>query len=290
MDENEFATDEATQWLRERDADTSIAYYRDMIGKYNGWEAEWYEDEDRLKEFYQGFQADSGVTSELDDLGEVDDSQRAEWLMGATGAMHQAPEFDENYGMWYRYNNITGEYWWHQGEADQPPEPGSEEWVDQGTADQIMQEWQAGQASQEEAATGSPAATWDENWNMFYRLNDDGVYQYAFSTTSDANGEPRETWYSYEDVPSTDPEAPEVEAPIPEAAEAEAPVAAEEATAAGLTTESTVQLLPEEQEAAGELTAQLEKDVDADPEVLNRILGEMIHEEIEKMKGEEVPV
>jgi hypothetical protein len=228
MDENEFATDEATGWLREHDADTSIAGNRAKIAEYNGWDEEWYADKEKLKQFYQAFQGNSGVVGELDELGGLDDSSRADWLMDAMDAQHQEPAYDASYNLWYRCNNITGEYWWHRGAESETPEPRSTEWFNQSLADQIAVNAQAEGEQQAEASEGvveeAPETTWDENWNMFYRLAGGGAYQYAFSTTGDGNGEPRETWYDYQDVPDKDPETvaavaepeAEVEAEVPQ--------------------------------------------------------------------------
>jgi hypothetical protein len=230
MDKNEFVT--AASWLwDEQQADNEIVALRYQIMEYNKWDESWFTTEARQEEFFDGIEGTSGLTDRLAEDNFADDSSKCqEWLRDAFVAMFQASAWDANYEMWYRYNNITGEYFWFAGTADAPAtaaqEPGPfEYWMTQSDADARLQEW-AAQAPAEAAEYAEAEGTWDENWNMFYKVGSGGTYLYAYSDNEadPASGQPKEPWLTYEQVSAEAAAAP-----------AEAAAAPAEAAAVGVT-------------------------------------------------------
>jgi hypothetical protein len=103
---------------------------------------------------------------------------------------YSEPAFDDSYGLGYRYDKRDEVYEWLD---EQNGTWNSQEWADAYVAER---------AAAEGAAEAEPeAATWDENWQMFYRIGADGTYQYAHAVVpGDSSSGCSEVWLSYEDV------------------------------------------------------------------------------------------
>jgi hypothetical protein len=226
MEKQEFIDGDVSWLTLEEPANNEIKDWLDKIALYNGaadW-ADWYKNPAQREKFYEGVLAkDSQLAGQFDEL--QDDSQYAQWLEQTVEAMFEAMEYDANYEMWYRLNNVTAEYWWYYSGQENPqatPPPISDgEWMDQAAANQVMVDWQAQQAPEStDAGTAEAEKTWDSAWGMYYRMGADGAYEYAFSATGADGGAVleeagQEKWYKYEDVPAAPPSAV-AEAPVTE--------------------------------------------------------------------------
>ncbi|HEX4061769.1 MAG TPA: hypothetical protein VHY58_12200 [Streptosporangiaceae bacterium] len=228
MEQQAFIDGDVSWLTLEEPADSETKAWLDQITIYNGaadW-VEWYKNPVRREKFYEGVLANNTqLASQFDEL--QDNGQYAQWLEQAVEAMFGDMEYDANYEMWYRLNNITAEYWWFYSGQENPQAPPasitSGEWMDQSAANQLMTDWQAQQAP-EAQVTGATETekTWDSAWNMYYRIGADGAYEYAFSATGADGGEvltetDQEKWYKYEDVPDAPP-VPAAEVPVEAAA------------------------------------------------------------------------
>lgn len=79
-------------------------------------------------------------------LSEAEFTARRAWAGAAGAGQLSAPAFDENYGMWYRYNSATKTYTWHTGDPRTPPD--EDGWMSQSDADQFRRAAaQTGEAS-----------------------------------------------------------------------------------------------------------------------------------------------
>lgn len=125
---------------------------------------------------------------------------------------YSEPARDDNYGLTYRYDNRDGVYQWYDEAA--------QKWQDQAWADQQHAAAATGPAAQSEhqpqsqpqsqphtPATESHSPTterepaWDENWNMFYRVDADGTYQFADAATpGDKASGCSNTWLTQDQV------------------------------------------------------------------------------------------
>ena len=114
---------------------------------------------------------------------------------GGPGRYSEAAR-DDSYGLTYRYD--------HHGEVYEWFDESGQTWRDQAWADQHAAGGHHGsagaQASAADAHAGA-AATWDENWKMFYRVDGGGAYQFADAVTPgvEASG-CGSTWLSQEQV------------------------------------------------------------------------------------------
>lgn len=225
MDANQVKDQE---WIKAETSDGEIEQARQDIAQYYPDLGDhWYEEEqglDKLGELLAAGETRQWWLNQLDQLQDGTDNERKEWYTSLANELrYDEPVKDEAYGMYYRYDRGEQVYLW-KAEADL--QDTGKPWMTQEEADAQMVAWQQSEegiaagpwTEQEEFAT----PTWDENWKMFYKIGQGGAYQYAFSTTGDANGEPRATWYDYQDVPAKDPEAAAGRAG-PEAAEGAAP-------------------------------------------------------------------
>ncbi|GGN16224.1 hypothetical protein [Streptomyces fuscichromogenes] len=77
------------------------------------------------------------------------------------------PARDDSYGLDCRYDRRDGVYEWY--------DEASGTWEDQAWADEYTARGDDGTGN----AADRSEAVWDDNWRMFYRLDLDGVYQYA---------------------------------------------------------------------------------------------------------------
>jgi antibiotic biosynthesis monooxygenase (ABM) superfamily enzyme len=94
-------------------------------------------------------------------------------------------EYDENYGMNYRFDTLYEVYEW-----EDPHNPGH--WLDGDAADRIRQST----AGTETSAANYSESAYDENYQMWYRYdNANGVYEWA-NTADAAPGE----WMSQAEV------------------------------------------------------------------------------------------
>lgn len=189
-------------WLTES-TDTEVAGLRDRVGKcLLGQGSSWYQAEGNLDTLFD-FLREQDLLQELaDSVG--DEAEGKAWLQNlADKVTYTEPEYDDNYGMYYRYDKDVEAYIWS---ADHTaPLSG---WMSQGQADaQVAQQWAAWQ--QDEAAQQAPvdqaealepsAWEWDENWEMFYRLGSSGVYEYSYSEDA-AHTRPTGEWLTAEQV------------------------------------------------------------------------------------------
>lgn len=123
-------------------------------------------------------------------------------LLGDAPGRYSEAAKDDNYGLTYRYDHHGGVYEWF--------DEGGQTWRDQVWADQQHAagghgsaggQGTAGAQAPAASAHTAPAATWDENWKMFYRVNTSGAYQFADAVTPgvEASG-CGDTWLSQEQV------------------------------------------------------------------------------------------
>lgn len=146
---------------------------------------------------------------------------------GAEPGRYSEPARDDGYGLTYRYDHQAGVYEWYD-EVGQTWQ--DQTWADQyaaggsgatgyasadayPTADSPSAAPLAAVAPAASAAT-APAPAWDENWKMFYRVDADGMYQFADAVIpGDKSSGWDETWLSHEQVverttaPQQQPEA-----------------------------------------------------------------------------------
>jgi hypothetical protein len=108
---------------------------------------------------------------------------------------YSEPAFDDGYGLGYRYDKRDEVYEWLDEESGT--------WNGQEWADAYAASRGAAAQGAAEAESGDAAgpATWDENWQMFYRIGADGTYQYADPVVpGDQASGCTEEWLSYEQV------------------------------------------------------------------------------------------
>jgi hypothetical protein len=213
------------EWLRGNIDDGATAQSRMNVGTYFEWGGDWYLSTANLEKLFDFLSAEAPLMDDeapfprqdgrtrpdlLDELSEsTGDSDRAAW-MGAVETeaywsvpanqeaywavpenRYDEPVLDGSYGMRYRYDRREEVYEW-----EDPPD--SETWLSQEEADELVQARQ--QPAVPPAAAAQPTEpTWDENWEMLYRTNERGVYEYAYSDDRKTI-RPGTRWLSYEDV------------------------------------------------------------------------------------------
>jgi hypothetical protein len=214
----------ATQWLRQAEVSTVIGQSRIEIGGYFGWSDGWYDDDislGLLHEFLEG-----RTPALLDDLPEaVDEDRQRAWIASvAETSRYSAPEWDENYDLYYRYDKLTQLYEWAESET-------AETWMTQEAADELGQsreqdeneepdqeEEQEGERPDAEAEpSGYSESAWDDDWQMLYRTGPGGEYQFAYSDDRQTI-RPGTEWLRHEDISG--------EAPVASPAEAQPALAA----------------------------------------------------------------
>jgi hypothetical protein len=104
---------------------------------------------------------------------------------------YDGPEWSDPYGMYYRYDRRRGLYEWNREPWLTPAA-----WISQKQADALIGSQVPPQEAVPAGEAGYSQAAWDENWQMFYRLGSDGVYQYADSSDGAGTGHPGQ-WLSY---------------------------------------------------------------------------------------------
>jgi hypothetical protein len=221
MDINEFL---ATQWLKEDTGDTGIYNAREGISAHFGWEdSNWYKSVERQTELFEWLNSeetqllDPSQTRKalLDKLGSIsEEAEREPWITTVEREVfwsvpenrYLPPDWSSDYEMNYRYDRLLEVYEWE----DPGTAPGI--WMSQEQADAQMRAWQQREGAQYEYS----AAVWDENLEMLYRTNQEGVYEYAYSDDT-VNVRPGTQWLTYEQVmkgAQPEPQAPPVaEAP-----------------------------------------------------------------------------
>jgi hypothetical protein len=133
-------------------------------------------------EFYK-YDAASGTYLYSDDAGSDD------WATYEQ-RRYDEPAFDDNYGLGYRYDKRDQVYEWLD---EQNGTWNTQEWADEYARDRSKQ----------------LEATWDENWQMFYRIGPGGTYEYADPIMpGDAASGHKEEWLSYEQVMARDTATP----------------------------------------------------------------------------------
>jgi hypothetical protein len=115
---------------------------------------------------------------------------------GATSEQgrYSEPARDDTYGLTYRYDHEDGVYEWY--------DEAGHTWQNQAWADQHAVGGQSATAQAPETSSpADPAPEWDENWNMFYRVDAGGAYQFADAVTpGDRSSGCGDTWLSHEQV------------------------------------------------------------------------------------------
>lgn len=203
MDINEFL---ATQWLMEDTDDTGIYNAREGISEHFGWgDSNWYKSADRQTELFDWLNTEDAQLVDpsqtrkalLDKLGSIsEEGDREPWITTVEREVfwsvpenrYQDPEKSGDYEMSYRYDKLYEVYEW-----EDPAVPGV--WMSQEQADALMLEWQQKEGVEYEYSD----PVWDENWQMLYRTNRQGVYEYAYSDDK-VSIRPGTEWLSYAQV------------------------------------------------------------------------------------------
>ncbi|HEX4061763.1 MAG TPA: hypothetical protein VHY58_12170 [Streptosporangiaceae bacterium] len=177
--------DEVSLPLRYSDPEWSDAYglwyrYDRETGLYA-----WNEDPQNTPRAWIGQEeADELVVSRASRPGQAD----------AAPDRYDAPAWSDAYGMYYRYDWQAGQYEWNREPWLTPAA-----WMSQKQADVLISSQTPQPGAARDGEAGYSSAAWDENWQMFYRLRSDGVYQYADSSDGAGTGQPG-PWLSYDDV------------------------------------------------------------------------------------------
>jgi hypothetical protein len=214
------------EWLKDSTADSGIRASREGVAAHWGWDGGWYSSEDRRTELFNYLNDDAELLTQsgrarknlLDDITSVSgDQDCADWISvvereafwSVPGNRYGAAEWSGEYGMNYRYDQLCEIYEW-----EHPDEP--EVWMSQEDADARI----AAAAEQHELESEYSDPVWDENWDMLYRINPSGVYEYAYSddqvTVRAGTG-----WLSYAEMmqdaseSATVPPSGEAQEPIP---------------------------------------------------------------------------
>ncbi len=203
MDITEFL---ATQWLMADTDDTGIHNAREGISAHFGWgDPDWYKSVERQTELFDWLNSDEAQLIDpgqprkalLDKLGDIsEEAEREPWITtvereafwSVPENRYGDPERSDDYEMNYRYDNLYEVYEW-----EDPAVPSV--WMSQEQADALMLEWQQKEGIEYE----SSAPVWDENWQMLYRTNRQGIYEYAYSDDK-VNIRPGTEWLSYAQV------------------------------------------------------------------------------------------
>jgi hypothetical protein len=183
-----------TEWLRAPEVSPGISTARESLGVMLG-AADWYAQEARLEELLEFLNepVQQRLAAELAQA--VSDYDRESWTFAVmTAYRYGEPVSDENYGMDYRYDKLLGAYEW-----EDPRSPGT--WLSQEEADLLAAQWARDDPAAAAEAAWDPAAEWDENWGMFYRLDPDGTYRYAHAAAPGAvESGPDGRWLTYEEA------------------------------------------------------------------------------------------
>jgi hypothetical protein len=91
---------------------------------------------------------------------------------GAGEPLYTVPVYDAGFQMYRRFNSVSGEYEFADDVASQT-------WL---SPSQATARLTGGSASSASPATAAEAE-WDENWEMFFRIGADRVYEYAHANT-----------------------------------------------------------------------------------------------------------
>jgi hypothetical protein len=192
-------------WLTADEDELGVFGPREQLGRYLlDLDSGWYRDESNLEAVLAFARThDCGALHAALEQA-IDTSARLGWLDAMVqAARYTAPQFDANYGLYYRYDRQTGAYEW-AASADTP----CAEWMSQSAADAHAalhsQQSESTAGSHEQSASGAGQTeavdwAWDENWAMFYRIGAGGVYEYAHSADQ-ARTAPVEPWLSGEQV------------------------------------------------------------------------------------------
>lgn len=258
MDLNEFL---ATRWLMEDTNDTGIHNAREGISEHFGWgDSNWYKSADRQTELFDWLNSDEAQLTDpgqtrkalLDKLGRIsEEGEREPWITtvereafwSVPENRYDDPERSDDYEMNYRYDKLYEIYEW-----EDPAAPSV--WMTQEQADALMLEWQQKEGVEYE----SSAPVWDENWQMLYRTNRQGIYEYAYSDDK-VNIRPGTEWLSYAQVMQEAPAPSPGPAPAGENLIARLP--ADRATALAQTLAQVRQTGVSEQEISDEQVAAL---------------------------------
>ncbi|HEY3868196.1 MAG TPA: hypothetical protein VGM10_07585 [Actinocrinis sp.] len=203
----------AMAWLVQATDDNEIAGLRDEVGRVVlGEQSDWYQDPDKVSDLADTLGANSALISRLHAVSSRDD--QVAWLetvvqtaQGAPNAQspgqsrYSEPEYDEDYRLYYRFDEVGSVYEWCV-----DPHASAPEWMSQSAADAMV-----AQRGSQEAAQGDPGASeqpghsaepewaWDDGWGMFYRVGAAGVYEYSHSV-DEAHSRPDGVWLSGEQV------------------------------------------------------------------------------------------
>jgi hypothetical protein len=191
----------ALAWLVEEGSDSRITGPRDCIGRYLlGRDASWCRDEDGVESLVDFLGPDGPLMVELKSGVQTADEQ-AGWLERvAAQTRYTVPEYDSDYGLYYRFDRAQSVYEW----CTDPAVEGVD-WMSQSAADSVValrasqSGGEAGAGLAEADAVAEQPAWWDEGWGMFYRLGQSGGYEYSFRSTTDP-GTADGIWLSAEQV------------------------------------------------------------------------------------------
>jgi hypothetical protein len=107
---------------------------------------------------------------------------------------YSEPAQDENYHLDYRFDRRDKVYEWY--------DEAGKAWRDQTWADLAAA---ARHTASPEAPGAGPAAEWDENWGMFYRVGPGGVYEFADAVApGDQSSGCGTVWLSHEQILARD--------------------------------------------------------------------------------------
>lgn len=197
-------------WMAEAKDDPQIEHLLNEVGRsLLGEQSDWYTDPAKLAKLADALGPQSALMFQLRQV--TNRQEQVEWLAQALAttqtpgsARYSAPVYDENYQLYYRFDNEASVYEWC---AD--PHVPSPEWMSQSAADAMVAQGVSRQAAHEpqEVAAGrnatghdaEPTWTWDDGWGMFYRMGASGVYEYSHSV-DDAHNRPDGVWLSGEQV------------------------------------------------------------------------------------------
>ena len=219
---NEDVTSSA--WMAEAKNDPQIEHLLNEVGRsVLGEQPDWYTDPARLTKLADALGPQSSLMFQLREV--TNRQEQLEWLamvlattqapqetyaeqetQAAGSGRYSVPVYDENYQLYYRFDNEASVYEWC---AD--PHALSSEWMSQSAADAMVAQGASRHAAaaheNPEVASGQgvtgrdaePTWAWDDGWGMFYRVGASGVYEYSHSA-DDAHSRPSGVWLSGEQV------------------------------------------------------------------------------------------
>jgi hypothetical protein len=239
----------ATAWMAEARSDPQVSHLLNEVGRcLLGGQSDWCADPAEVSKLADVLGPDGALMVQLRQV--TNRQEQIEWLetvlattretappqgvfetRASDSGRYSVPVYDENYQLYYRFDNEGSVYEWCP-----DPHAASPEWMSQSAADAMVSKREPQQTAREaqdviggQAGTGddaSPVWAWNDGWGMFYRIGAAGVYEYSHSV-DDAHSRPDGVWLSGEQVTQQRQQAeparvgrPEQEATSSEAAQA----------------------------------------------------------------------